>query len=480
MKERKFVMKMAVYVSVLILALFAGSCSRNSFVKENLKTFHEFRLKNGIPVVVKIARHSRTKSLVLVINGGKALVPAEKAGLDKLTQQLMRMESKKYSDVKRRTILKKTSSSIGASDGLDYTHYNLKTIDKYFNETFDLYADLLVNPSFPEKLFRETVTNLKNRYRSDLTDGYARVSLALNRSFFSGHPYCSYLFNVETIDNITLEDIKAFYRENYVASRMTLFAAGDFEIHSLKNRLDDAFGSIPQGTGFDAVPQKFAGSQGAPLILDPYADLKKETSYVRANFEVIPVTHKDYWALVLASSMVSEIMTDLIRTKNSMVYSVWSNVFGKRSNYASISAYRTNNPEKVVNLIKESIDIAAAGKCVSPYRGSGNNDEYVPIAEGLGFYKTSFATNFYTGLQTNASIAMKMADSYIHFRDYTNYLRVMSKIQAVSAEEVQRAVVRYIKNSDKVWAITAHPDTVEQIKKDHKAYASSYRVINLR
>jgi predicted Zn-dependent peptidase len=172
-------------------------------------------------------------------------------------------------------------------------------------------------------------------------------------------------------------------------------------------------------------------------------------------------------------------MTDIIRTQNSMVYSVWTHAYGKKSNYASISAFRTNNPIKVVDLIHRSIDIAASGKCLSPFTAEGTGNDYVPIAEGLPFYKTSFATGFYSGLQNNTSIAKKMADSYMLTNDYTNYLKVMHRIRAVSAEDVQQAIAVYIQNANINWAISAHPETIEMIQKDYASYAPTYRRIDL-
>ncbi len=74
---------MRIFRIVLALTFFIStlSCAHNSgFITENLKTFHEFKLKNGIPVVVKISKQSRIKSVVLTLQGGKGLVPKEKAG----------------------------------------------------------------------------------------------------------------------------------------------------------------------------------------------------------------------------------------------------------------------------------------------------------------------------------------------------------------------------------------------------------------
>ncbi len=467
-------------IGAALLVFCLCACIHSDFAQKNLKTFHEFTLANGIRVVVKISTQSRIQAIVCVLKGGKALVSPEKAGLDTIVLQLMAMESKNYPDVKRRALLKKTSATIKASDGLDLSMFSLKTIDTYFDETFDLYADLFMNPTFPQEFFDEVSTNLKNNYRSSLTDGYARVSLAVNRDFFSGHPYSSYLFTPETIDRITRDDVRQFYQENFGAERMTLFAVGNFDLAALHARLEATFGTIKQGTPAAVQVPAFTLVENAPLILDPHNALKEGVSYVRANFQVVPIDHEDYWALLLATEIVSDILNDLVRTKNSMVYSIWTLLYGKKSNYGNISAYRTNNPVKVIDLITESINIAAAGKCLSPYTGTEDSEEYIPIKDALDFYKASFATDFYSGLQTNAFIAKKMAGSYILTGDYTEYLRAMDRIKKVSAQDVQRAARTYIKPPPKQWAVTAHPDIIEEIKKNHAGYAATYKVIELK
>ena len=474
-------MKIFRIVFALTFIVLTLSCAHtnSSFITENLKTFHEFKLQNGIPVVVKISKQSRLRSVVLTLQGGKDLVPEEKAGIDTVTLKLMNMESKKYSEISRRTILKKSSASIGVSDAIDFSSYTLKTIDSYFDKTFDLYADLFLNPAFSQKYFDEIITNMKNSCRSDLTDGYARVSKALNLSFFKDHPYFSYLYNIETLENIKLEEVKAFYSQNYVASRIAIFAVGNFDIKELKSKLDESFGHLKNGKPFDTPEKSFAIQEPLPLILDSYKELNKGASYVRGNFATVPVTHPDHWAIGIASNILSDILTNIIRTKNSMVYSVWSNNNGKKSNYANISAYRTNDPIKVIDLIKESIDIAASGKCLSPYKGDGGKEDYIPISAGLEFYKASSSTKYFSGLRTNQAIASRMAGSYMSTGDYTSYLKTMDNINAVTAGEVKTAVRKYFKNNNIWWAVTAHPDIIKELKKNHLSYSPEYKISDL-
>jgi len=237
---------------------------------------------------------------------------------------------------------------------------------------------------------------------------------------------------------------------------------------------------LKKGTPFDTEVKNFTLNENPPLILDPYSKLKEEVSYVRGNFEVVPVTHPDYWPVSLASNILSDILSSIIRTKNSMVYSVWANTYNKKSNYANISAYRTNNPIKVIDLIKESIDIAASGKCLSPYKGNGGKADYVPISEGLEFYKASSSTKYFSGLQTNQAIASAMAGSYLRTGDHTSYLNTMTRINTVTAEKVKAVVDKYFKNNKIWWAVTAHPDIIEELKSNHNSYAPEYKIAGFK
>jgi len=466
-------------VCLLLLLLVQAGCLRAGFVRQNLKAFHEFKLANGIPVVVKLASQGRTQAIVCTLSGGKALVPPDKAGLDEVVSKLMAMESKKYPDLARRALLKKTSASISAGTELDYSYCALRTIDTYFDETFDLYADLMLNPVFPEQFFREVLTNLQNKYRAEMTDGYARVSATVNQSFFRNHPYAAGLYTPASLQRISLADVRAFYAANHVAARMTLFAVGNFDLELLRAKLNATFGRVRPGQQQPVPALPLQPAPSPPLLLDSYPELKDGVAYVRGNFTAPTMDQEGYWPLVLATSVISDIMNDLIRTKQGLVYSVWSHLSDKRSNYGVISAYRTSDPAKVAGLIRQTIDIAAAGQCVSPYGAPTAGSPYVPLDQALEFYKRSFATSFYSSLRDNAAVAMQMAESRALTGDHTAYLRVLHKIKAVSAADVQRGVVGHIKGRPISWAITANPETIELLRQAPGAYAATSREVQV-
>jgi zinc protease len=457
-----------------------NACVQQQPVTEKLQSFHEFTLRNGIKVFVRQNPLSRMQSIVLSINGGAGAVVQQQAGLGNITLQLMCMASERYPDSTRRDLLKRTSSTINAQYGLDYATVQLQTIDTYFAQTFDLYLDLIMHPTFPPELFRETVTNAVNAYRSELTDGYARASKVVNRVFFAGHPYESYLDTPGTLKSLGMQDVRAFYRDTMVAKRLTIFAAGNFNLAALEKRLNQTFGTLPEGSDAPAAPRRFTRSRQARLLLDTDAQLSPDSSYLRGNIAIAAPDHADYWPLVLAGKLLSDIMQDILRTRNGLVYSAWAAMYNNKANYATIAAYRTSDPLKAITLITTAIDVVAQGKCVSPYSQKDIPGTYLEIEKALAFYKESFSTEYYQGIQDNAAVALHMTTAHNINGDCREFLQNVDRINQVSARDIVRVVKRYLKKGTITWALSAHPDTVAAIRENNSPDIPAYETMTLQ
>lgn len=465
---------------VALVCLCACTKRYSSKESQSLQPFHEFKLNNGIEVFVRQNPMSRMQSIVLSINGGAGTVAPQKAGLDKITLQLMCMASERYPDSARRDILKRTSGVITTSAGLDFATVQLQTIDNYFGQTFDLFLNLIMQPTFPPKLFQETVTNAVNAYRSDLTDGYARASRIANQAFFAHHPYESYLETPATLTGLSLQDVQSFYRHALVAQRLTVFAAGNFNLEALKELLNETIGRLPEGTAAPAAPRHFAQSDRTILLLDTNAQLSPDVSYLRGNVAVASPDQSDYWPLELAGKLISDIMNDILRTRNGLVYSSWAAINDKKANYGNISAYRTSDPLKALKLITAAIDVAAQGKCVSPYGQKEIPGTYLEIKKALEFYKTAFSTEYYAGIQDNAAVALRMAVAHNSYGDCRQFLYSVDRVNQVSSRDIVRVVKRYFKKEHIIWGLSAHPDTIAAIKKNNSPDIPAYEIVTLQ
>ncbi len=176
--------------------------------------------------------------------------------------------------------------------------------------------------------------------------------------------------------------------------------------------------------------------------------------------------------------MISDIMNDLLRTRNALVYSAWAGMFNKKANYASLSAYRTSDPLKAIELINAAIDVAAKGKCVSPYSQKELPGAYIDIDMALGFYKKSFSTEYFSGIQDNAAVALSMATAYNTHGDSRRFLTDADMAGRVSAKDIVRVVNKYLKKGMITWALSAHPDTIAAVK-NKSAALPAYETVTL-
>jgi predicted Zn-dependent peptidase len=465
---------------VALICLCACTKRYSAAEKQSVQTFHEFKLNNGIEVFVRQNPLSRMHSIILSINGGAGAVAPQKAGLDKITLQLMCMASERFSDSERRDILKRTSSAINTNTDLDYATIQMQTIDTHFKQTFDLFLNLIMQPTFPSELFQETVTNAVNAYRSKLTDGYARASHVANQAFFADHPYQAYIDTPATLTGLSLQDVQNFYRSTLVARRLTIFAAGNFNLDALKEQLNATIGSLPMGSAAPAASRRFPRSDRTRLILDSTAKLSPDASYLRGDFAIAPPDKADYWPLVLTGKLLTDIMNDILRTRQGLVYSTWAAMLSKKANYGTLSAYRTSDPRKAIELIAAAIDVAAQGKCVSPYSQKEIPGTYLEIEQALGFYKTAFSTEYYAGIQDNAAVAQRMAAAYNNHGDCRQFLYSVDIVNQVTARDIVRVVKRYLKKGRIIWALSAHPDTIAALKKNNSPDIPEYESVTLQ
>ena len=91
---------------------------------------------------------------------------------------------------------------------------------------------------------------------------------------------------------------------------------------------------------------------------------------------------------------------------------------------------------------------------------------YVPIAEALPFYKTQFLTRFYSGQQTNISVAAQIADSVLYGGDCRDYLLVMDRINAVSPEEVARAARTWLRDNPTQWIVLGDSALLKDVNRE--------------
>jgi zinc protease len=180
---------------------------------------------------------------------------------------------------------------------------------------FDLISSMLLEPGWKEEDFSRVKSDAINYLKVNLrgTNDEELAKEALYNFIYEDHPYGhENTGRVSTLEKLTLDDVKAFYKANYSSQNLVLGMAGDYGPEFLK-QVKARFGSLPEGHRSSLVrpePKAFDGLQ--------VRIIKKEARATAISLGYpIQVTrrHKDWVALYLVQSYFGQ-----HRSSNSYLY----------------------------------------------------------------------------------------------------------------------------------------------------------------
>ncbi|MDC7219050.1 MAG: pitrilysin family protein [Spirochaetales bacterium] len=415
-------------------------------------------LDNGIPLFVQPSDTSRVQSVKVFFKGHAQFAEPGQDGLEKLTLKLMERGSENYSWEEVQAMEREKSASVGGTTKhFDYSGFYLKTLDKYFDETYPLFVDELLRPSWDEEEFEKVKNSLLMARTQKEADPYSLASQILNDSFFGDHAYQTDIDgNLETLEGITLDEVKAYYGRILDGNRMFFVAVGDFDPEALRDRLNEDFGSLPINRKA-IIPVGSLGAIEEDVLVEPFAD-SPGLAYVRGDWVIPEISPEEKAALQLGLSLLDDILFQVVRTENSACYSVWSHLYDFQAKYASFGIYKTQVPYDVDELVLEAVDILASGRCMST--AAVGDDPYVSIEESLEFYKAQFVTEYYSDQQTNNVIAEQIGRSWLYEGDPAAYRGQSELWNAVTAEEIVEVIKKYVVGQPIKWIVLGGEDVI--------------------
>jgi zinc protease len=456
------------------------SPSINAFAKENVGSFSTATLSNGIPVIIKRSSSNRILTLKTVLTGHVSYTPLEKAGLESVMLTMLTRGSERYTyeDVQRLTF--ETSSEIVPRYGdYDLSSIDLVTIDSYFQRLFPVYADALLHPAWNADEFPRVISDFKIQKQQAETDPFSAAVENLDRRFFQGHPYAASPGGADdSLDHISLDDLKAYYGKAMDAGRMFLVAVGNFDPAVLVPMLNATFGTLPRTAVSRPPVPSFQGAVKPDLMVVPFPR-SNGLAYVRGEFAMPGPDSPDYAASLVAFDILNDILFEVVRTRNGAAYGAEANVDGGSASYGDITIYRTTVPGKVKAMVDEAIGVLASGKSLSgtvnvSAAGKGGlgsaaeaeKSAFVPVSDALPFYKLKFITQFYSGQETNHQIASQIAGSLFYHGDYRHYLLLIDRINAITAEDVVRVARSWLVGNPTLWIALGDPALLKDVNKE--------------
>jgi len=324
-------------------------------------------LANGLKVVLAERHSAPVVNFTLMVDSGYSADPAAAPGTASFEQRMLEEGTPTRDSLKIGEELESLSANFNAGANLDWSLVSLNTLKSTMDKSLDIYVDLILHPSFPQKEFaRLQKERLAGIQREKVTPQTMALRVVPALLYGKGHPYSMPFTGTGTeasVGKMTREDLARFHDTWFKPNNATLLVVGDTTLAEIKPKLEKLLASWKPGD----VPKK-----STPKVAQPEKDVVYLIDRPGSGQSVIfgaqlapPQNDPDAVPLQLVNGIFggkfsSRINLNLREDKHWSygVRTVLPAARGQRP-YISISAVQTDKTkESMVELVKEYKNIA--------------------------------------------------------------------------------------------------------------------------
>jgi len=217
-------------------------------------------LSNGVKIILAERHETPLVNFSMVLDAGYAADQSAAPGTASMTSLLLDGGTPTRNALQISDQLAMVGARLNAFSDLDTTAVNLSALKANLDPSLELYADVLLNPVFPDSDFKriqkQQLAGIQ-REQNNPTQMALRVFPAL--LYGAGHAYGSPLTGsgtTETVTKMTREDLVKFHSTWFRPNNATLIVVGDTTLTEIKPKLEKMFGGWKAG----AVPKKNIGA----------------------------------------------------------------------------------------------------------------------------------------------------------------------------------------------------------------------------
>lgn len=416
-----------------------------------------YHLANGIPVYYKNDAESKMTCVYVVVKGGILYLTPETSGLENSVFDLMTMGSRKYSYEKIKSFFYETQGGFTNYSINDGSVFGMTCISKYFDESFDIFEDSFFQPLFSEKQYELLEHSLQSSVAKTMNDPSGMLGYYMSQMIYSGHPYeAKTSVTQDSIENITLDAIKAYYKTLLDSRRINIVVSGNIDSEKIIKVLDKKFGKLgSQKTPLkeDVIPE--IKIQGKPVVLCHQS--ASGAGFLFRAFRTPAVTDPDYAVARIVCAVYSDLLFNVVREKYGICYSSWSDITSSDAAFGYESLYRITNFKDFNAALTEARTMMQNGKLIS---GKDKDGNYITesLESRLEGYKNKYINGKYMTQQTVGGVCSRMAASLLQFGDVTSADQLNVTAKNCRAEDVLRVFNKYWIEESSQWFCVTGPE----------------------
>jgi zinc protease len=221
-------------------------------------------LSNGLKVILAERHEVPLVQAWMTLDAGYAADQFATPGTASMTTALLDGGTKTRTALQISDQLEILGAELRANSNLDLSTVSLSALKAKLDPSLDLFADVILNPSFPEVDFkRQQKQQLAAIQREENTPVQMALRVLPGLLYGQGHAYGNPLTGSgtpESIGKMTREDLIKFHDVWFRPNNATVIVVGDTTLAEMKPKLEKLFAAWKAGD----VPKKNIGEVGAP------------------------------------------------------------------------------------------------------------------------------------------------------------------------------------------------------------------------
>jgi zinc protease len=400
-------------------------------------TYKHRVLPNGLAVYSVADRTTPTVAIQVWYRVGSKDDPAGRSGFAHLFEHMLFKSTKNMPSEMMDRLTEDIGGENNATTLDDATVYFEVVPSNYLETLLWAEADRMASLNVDQPTFNSERDVVKEEFRARiLAPPYGRLFYAMTTNSFSAHPYKRPgIGSMEDLDAATIDDVRKFHSTFYRPDNAVLIVAGDFEQQQLDAWIDKYFTPVPKPS--DAIPRV--------TVKEPKRTETKRVTERAPNVPLpgfamtwhIPAAWSDD---VAALSVLSTILGEgeSSRLYQSLVY---------KSQVATDISVGTDLHEDLglfiaLGVMASGHEPSEAQKLVLDEIGALKTK--LVTAPELEKAKNLIITAALRERETNEGKAFALGDAIVLRRDPNAINTWLSKIQAVTATDVQKVLKKYL------------------------------------
>ena len=393
----------------------------------------EFRLDNGIRVLLVPDKSRPTVTVNLTVFVGSRHEGYGEAGMAHLLEHMLFKGTKKHPNVPKE--LQDHGARFNGTTWVDRTNYyeTLPASPENLEFALELEADRMMNSLIRAEDLASEMSVVRNEFERGENSPNRVLSQRMTAVAFEWHNYGrSTIGNRADIERVPVSNLRNFYRKYYQPDNAMVIVAGQFDPRLALGLIQNTFGQIPRPKRKLANTYTEEPAQDGERIVT----LRRvgKVAVVGAIYHIPAGPHPDFVPLklltdILTSSPTGRLYKSLVQTKRAA--SLEGNAYAFHDpGVIELMAEVTpgNDPRDVLNRLTDTIDQVVA---------NGVTDEEVKRSQARFLRQRELAAN------NTSQLAVQLSE-WASQGDWRLYFINRDRLEAVTAEDVQRAAKAYL------------------------------------